>query len=122
MSRMALGSGVVLFLLTTVSPSAETRDKSNAPPAVTSLPSIPTALRDALQDRRFADAIKQIDAELKKSSPPSADYLLYLKGRAQIESKQYDEAIATFRKLESDFPKSDWASRARFGNADVLIR
>ncbi len=40
----------------------------------------------------------------------------------QTELKLYDEALATFRNLETNSPKSEWASRARFGYAEVFIR
>src|SRR5690242_12529448 len=98
------------------------KNKPVSRPRVTSLPSLPTDVQTALQDRRFAEAIKLVDAQLSRPSAKDADYLLYLKGRAQTELKLYDQAVATFRRLVSEHPKSDWVSRARFGEADVAVR
>jgi tetratricopeptide (TPR) repeat protein len=135
-------------------------------PAITSLPKLPADLRDALQSRDFAAAVKLIDAALAQhveiaTAPPQAvpassvdvvistgpvpadidpkiaqapaanvlakattppDYLLYLKGRALTELDAHDPAIATFLKLEKDYPKSPWYARSRFGQAAVLAK
>lgn len=94
--------------------------------AVTSLPRLAANLRDALQSRDFAAAVKLIDAALAEADPQKAvtpgDYLLYLKGRAQTELDQHDAAIATFTRLEKDYPKSPWFARSRFGQAAVLAK
>src|SRR5207253_1418593 len=102
--------------------AAESEAKVKPEAAVTSLPQLPGEIQDALQDRRFAVAIKLVDAELAKAGRANADYLLYLKGRAQTELRLYDPAVATFRKIVGDHPQSAWAARARFGEADVYIR
>jgi tetratricopeptide (TPR) repeat protein len=136
-------------------------------PSITRLPKIPAEVKDALQSRDFATAVKLIDAALTlqlevadaalttvvptaaptdatagtglqdqkpADRPPVAevkvpqpsgtptDYLLYLKGRALTELDSLDPAIATFLKLEKDFPKSAWYSRSRFGQAAVLVK
>src|SRR5690606_13258684 len=65
--------------------------------------------------------IENIDIALADPKAP-ADYLLYLKGRAQTELRQYDEALATFSKLEGDHPNSLWLPRSRFGRAEVFQR
>eukprot|EP00913_Durusdinium_trenchii_P013388 g12569.t1 len=90
--------------------------------AVSSLPKLPAGLHQALQSGHHVDAIKQIDARLKTPGVAHADYLLYLKGRSQVELKLYDAATATFTQLETRHPKSRWVSRARFGRADVFVR
>ena len=41
-----------------------------------------SGLTSALEGRRFAEAIQLIDGELKKPDVAAADYLLYLRGRA----------------------------------------
>lgn len=91
-------------------------------PVITSLPRIPATIHDALQSRDFAEAVKRIDAELKTGKATAPDYLLYLKGRAQTELANYDDATATFNALEKEHAKSAWAARARFGRADILSR
>ena len=95
-------------------------------PAITSLPKLSAELRDALQSRDFAQAVKLIDAALASDDPQQAvtpgDYLLYLKGRAQTELDQNDAALESFARLEKDYPKSPWFSRSRFGQAAVLAK
>ena len=76
--------------------------KPAARTAVTALPSIPAPLHDALAGKQFAQAVKLIDAELKKEKVLNADYLLYLKGRALTELKSFDAATASFALLEEN--------------------
>jgi uncharacterized protein YfaS (alpha-2-macroglobulin family)/tetratricopeptide (TPR) repeat protein len=106
-------------------PDAKSGDKSDGKvpvPVITSLPRIPATIHDSLQSRDFAEAVKRIDAELKTGKATAPDYLLYLKGRAQTELANYDDATATFNTLEKEHAKSVWATRARFGRADILSR
>lgn len=95
-------------------------------PDITSLPKLAADLRDALQSRDFAQAVKLIDAALAEADPKKAvtpgDYLLYLKGRALAEQDQNDPAIEAFARLEKDYPKSPWFARSRFGQASVLAK
>jgi TolA-binding protein len=99
------------------------KKKAKLPTAVvTSLPRIPVAVHDALQSRKFSEAITAIDVALKQEKVAAPDYLLYLKGRAQTELKQYPQATGTFKVLEKTHPKSRWLARSRFGQADVLAR
>ncbi|MDB5336303.1 MAG: hypothetical protein JWN70_1922 [Planctomycetaceae bacterium] len=104
----------------------ETNPAEIKKPAITSLPKLSAELRDALQSRDFAAAVKLIDAALAEADPKLAvtpgDYLLYLKGRAQTEQDQNDAALETFARLEKDYPKSPWFSRSRFGQATVLAK
>ena len=78
-------------------------------------------MSELLQDRNYAEAIKAID-EAVKGQDASRDYLGYLKGRALELSGQYDAAVDQFTALEKQFPKSDWARRARFGKAVAFAR
>lgn len=91
-------------------------------PVVSSLPAIDPAIHEALQDRSYAAAVAAIDELLKGDQIEHGDYLLYLKARALTHLDQLDDAMAAYRKIESDYPKGAWVSRARFGQADVLIR
>ena len=91
-------------------------------PAVTSLPKLPAELHNALEGRDFAGAVKLIDALAAEKGRADVDYLLYLKGLTQIYQEQLDAAIDTFKKLEKDFPKSDWLARSRFGRGAVLSK
>ena len=89
---------------------------------VTSLPRISPALHDALAGREFARALQLIDAELKQNDTASPDYLLYLRGRAETELRQFAGALLTFQTLPRRYPRSVWVPRSRFGQADVYAR
>ena len=84
-------------------------------------PAIPEPIRQLLQDRNYPEAIQAIDAALA-AKHPAADYLLWLKGRAQHLAGQLDAALATFESLEKEHPKSPWLRRARFSRAITLAR
>ncbi|MEX2186156.1 MAG: tetratricopeptide repeat protein, partial [Pirellulales bacterium] len=84
-------------------------------------PQAPAAVRQAMQDRDYAAAVKAIDAAMAGDFA-AKDYLAYLKGRALHLSEKYDEAIARFDTIEKEFPKSEWIRRARFGMAVSLAR
>ncbi|HEX4072468.1 MAG TPA: tetratricopeptide repeat protein, partial [Planctomycetaceae bacterium] len=127
MPRFALWIGCVALIappaiLQPAALNAASPEKTSSRPHITSLPRLAPALTSALEDRRFAEAIQLIDGELKKPDVVAADYLLYLRGRAQTELKLYDQALETFRDLEARSSKGNWAARARFGRAEVLIR
>jgi uncharacterized protein YfaS (alpha-2-macroglobulin family) len=84
------------------------------------VPLVADKIREAMQDRRYADAVKAIDEAAQVKDAPR-DYLLYLKGRALHLDGKYDEAIAVFDQLGKE-PKSPWARRARFAKAVALAR
>ena len=84
-------------------------------------PLVPEPVRQAMQDRDYAGAVKAIDAALAGRQGPE-DYLLWLKGRALHLGAKYDEAIGVFESLEKRFPTSAWVRRARFGRAMALAR
>ena len=92
-------------------------------------PLVPDKIREAMQDRRYADAVKAIDEAAQAKDAPR-DYLLYLKGRALHLDGKYDEAMAVFDQLAKEVPagqagKPDlhpWARRARFAKAVSLAR
>ena len=86
------------------------------------IPNIPQSISDALQSRNCPQAIKLIDAVLKNPNYLHADYLVYLKGLCQTDLHLYGESIKTFEHLKTSYPKSDWRSRARFGQADAYVR
>lgn len=85
------------------------------------LPNIPRPIADALQNRRYDDAVKLIDEQLQKPSAV-ADYLTYLKGRALYLAQKYDEAIAVFLEGEKQFTESPWRHWLQFGRALALAR
>ncbi|HOA53960.1 MAG TPA: tetratricopeptide repeat protein, partial [Thermogutta sp.] len=85
------------------------------------LPNIPRPIADALQNRRYDDAVKLIDEQLQKPSSV-ADYLTYLKGRALYLAQKYDEAIAVFLEGEKQFTESPWRHWLQFGRALALAR
>ena len=84
-------------------------------------PLVNQAIRQAMQDAEYAEAIKAIDAELAVKDAPK-DYLTYLKGRAYYLQQQYDRAGEVFDQLEQQFPASAWRRHARFAKALALAR
>ena len=74
---------------------------------------IPERIRQLLQDRNYADAVKAID-EAATQPGAAKDYLTFLKARALHLQQKYDDAIAAFEALAKDHPKSAWARRATF--------
>ena len=66
-------------------------------------PLVADKIREAMQDRRYADAVKAIDEAAQVKDAP-CDYLLYLKGRALHLGGKYDEAIAVFDQLGKELP------------------
>ncbi len=132
---MRLGSCVLVLAVCGLAPAAfcpvafhpvaygAEGDKPAAPrPTVTSLPPLPAELHNALQDRNFGEAIKLIDGLVAEKGQADVDYLLYLKGIAQISQGQLDAALDNFARLEKEFPKSSWLSRSRFGRGAALAR
>jgi alpha-2-macroglobulin len=100
----------------------EKKDTKRKPISVTSMPQVAPSIHQALQSRQYDKAVTLIDAQLTKADAKHKDYLLYLKGRALIESTKLDAATAAFNRLEKSHPKSRWLPRSRFGRADVLVR
>ncbi|MEK6237203.1 MAG: tetratricopeptide repeat protein, partial [Planctomycetales bacterium] len=87
----------------------------------TQTPQVEETVRRAMQDRKYPEAIKAIATAAAKKDAPR-DYLTYLQGRALFLMKRYDEALAVFKTLEKDFPKSPWVRKARFSRAICLTR
>ena len=84
------------------------------------VPLVADKVREAMQDRRYADAVMAIDEAVQAKDAPH-DYLLYLKGRALHLDGKYDEAIAVFDQLgkESEEPLGTPGS---FAKAVALAR
>jgi hypothetical protein len=85
------------------------------------IPAVPRAIAEALQDRRYSEAVGAIEDHLK-ADPPQADYLTYLKGRALYLGQEYDEAANVFLEGEKRFPESPWRHWMKFGRALALAR
>ncbi|WP_182868017.1 tetratricopeptide repeat protein [Rhodopirellula sp. JC639] len=90
-------------------------------PAISGVVGIPAAVHDAMQDRRYQDAIKAIESQLQENGVEAADYLLYLKALALSHLDRGNDAVAAYLDLERRFPGSDWISRSRFGRAAVAV-
>ncbi|WDI39828.1 DUF6340 family protein [Bremerella sp. P1] len=73
----------------------------------------PTAIRDALQDRNYDEAIQLIDADLAKDGGDK-EQLLYLKGRALHFAGKYQDAVRVFEEQLKRFPESKWSRKAKF--------
>ncbi len=122
MRKSLFAAGLLGVLCLGAAPASRAADEPAKSKTITRLPVLPAEIHEALQDRDFAKAVELIDAALKEAKTNAKDYLLYLKGRALTDQKQYDQALETFLKLEKDYPKSDWLSRSRFGRAEVFQR
>jgi alpha-2-macroglobulin len=96
--------------------------RENAAKSSADAPLVADNVREAMQDRRYADAVKAIDEALLAKDAPR-DYLTYLKGRALHLDGKYDAAIAVFDLLgQAGKPNAPWARRARFAKAVALAR
>ncbi len=84
------------------------------------VPRVPKNIGQLMQDRKYDDAIKAIDAANKEDA--SQDYLAFLKARALHFQKKYDAAIAAFDEMLKAHPKSEWIRHARFAKAVSFAR
>ena len=84
------------------------------------VPLLAPAVRQAMQDRNYAEARKAIDEAAKAKDAP-VDYLAYLRAWSFQLEKQPDQAIAALEKFEKDFPQSTWRRRARFAKAQAMV-
>jgi hypothetical protein len=96
---------------------------AGSPPATPDVPLVGVAIRQAMQDARYPEAIAAIKESLAaKDKDTAKDYLTYLLGRAFYLQKDYDQAVAVFDGLQKDFPQSTWCRHARFAKALALAR
>ena len=123
---VAVVSALLIWSLAMADPAAKPPTAAKTPAAATPAP-VPDAplvaekVRQLMQDRNYAEAVKAIDEAAAAKDAPK-DYLAYLKGRALYLEKQYDEAVAAFDAVQKEFPKSQWVRRARFAKAVALAR
>ena len=92
----------------------------SAPPLLGSTPS--TALlagREALTDRNYAEAIKQLSAAAGDKA--NGDEALLLLGNAHLEAKEWTEAVSVFIRIPREFPGSKWNKKALFQKADAHV-
>lgn len=120
--------GCLMFVPAAPAPAAEGTPAKPAPAAAPATPQSPAdtplvdeKVRQLMQDRNYAEAVKAIDVAAKVKDAP-VDYLTWLKGRALYLQNQYDDAIAVFEGIEKQFPKSPWVRRARFAKGVALAR
>ena len=92
-----------------------------AAPDTTDAPLVDEKVRQAMQDRDYAEAVAAIEAASRVENAPR-DYLAYLRGRALLLDEKYDEAVKAFSAMEQEFTTSPWARRARFARALALAR
>jgi alpha-2-macroglobulin len=123
-SHLALWSlGLLLALPVSVSAQAENKEKEKSnDKASTKLEyKLPEKVSELIQDRNYAQAIKELEAAIKEPKA-QVDYLLYHQARAHHLSQQYDEAIKLFQRVETEFKTSPWAKRSRLSRAVSLAR
>ena len=82
---------------------------------------IPQPIRQLMQDREYAQAVKAIDGALGQEKAPR-DQLTYLKGRALYLQREYSQAAEVFAGLERDSADSSLVPRAQFSRALALMR
>ncbi len=120
LAAAAVGLAWGMWSLATADPAGKAGGKTAGDgAAVVATPDVPLvadAIRELMQDRKFAEAVKAIDAAAKQKDAP-VDYLTWLKGRALSLDGKLDEAIGVFEAVEKQFPKSPWVRRARFSRA-----
>ena len=105
----------VLFVLCTGRTMSADPWPADAPP-------VPEKVRQLMQDRNYAEAVKAIDeAAARQSGARRLSGSISRAGPAPATG-QYDKAIATFDTMQKEFPKSDWLRRARFAKAVTLAR
>ncbi|MFT5906455.1 MAG: tetratricopeptide (TPR) repeat protein, partial [Cryomorphaceae bacterium] len=68
---------------------------------------------ELLQNREYKEAVELLKGDLKD------DNLLLLRARAQFLGGQFEDAIATTKKLSSEHPKSEWLHKAHFIQAQA---
>ncbi len=120
--KTLFGTIISLSLVLSFVPTASAADtpKDAAKPSADT-PLVADNIREAMQDRHYADAVKAIDEAIKDKNAPR-DYLTYLKGRALHLDGKYDDVIKVFDDFAKQYPKSPWARRVRFAKAVSLAR
>ena len=84
-------------------------------------PPVAEHVRQLMQDRKYAEAVKAIDQASRTKDAPK-DYLAYLKGRALWLADRRSEAAAALDAMQKEFPHSPWLRHARFAKAVMLAR
>jgi uncharacterized protein YfaS (alpha-2-macroglobulin family)/TolA-binding protein len=74
--------------------------------------------REALTDKRYADATKYLTLAAQEKT--AADEALILLGNAQLYAKNYTAAISAYDEFVQKFPDSKWRHKALFQKADAL--
>jgi len=76
----------------------------------------------ALQARDYAEAIRRADTALAAADGDAREPLLYRRGLALFYAERFEEAIAAFDAQAREFPEGAWRAKARFRQADALVR
>src|SRR5689334_479146 len=82
---------------TKTSSAADTSGKK-LPLAKQDMAKVPEAVRQALQDGKYSEAVATVDEALKAKDAPR-DFLSYLKARALFLQQKFDDAIAAYETL-----------------------
>ena len=90
--------------------------------AVSAPPEIPIGIHNALQDRRYDDALRAVDVALKDPKAKLPDYLLYLRARTLHFQKKYAAAVKQFDVLAKLHPNSQWSRQARLAKGVSLAK
>ena len=100
-SRFPLAVVVLVSIVLSVSVSAQEKEEK---PAASDVPLVAEKVRQLMQDREYAEAIRAIDEAARAKDAPK-DYLVYLKGRALYLQGEYDQAVPPSRGSRRSFPK-----------------
>ncbi len=80
---------------------------------------LPDEIAQALEDRRYADAVAALDRLIAAGGENQARWS-YAKGRALHLAGKFDEAVAALTAAEAVRPESVWTLRARFARGASL--
>lgn len=87
----------------------------------TSLPPVPEDMAAAMAEGDHAAAASAMDERLADPGAQAPlDWWLFLRGRARLLAGQGEAAISDFRRIESEFPRSEWRHKAELQRADAL--
>ncbi len=76
--------------------------------------------RDALIQRKYADAVGHLQTALGEAEAPDKDDVLLLLARARWLAGDVEGAVADYRKLLTDYPNSELVAKARLQQAEAL--
>ncbi|RMH01883.1 MAG: outer membrane protein assembly factor BamD, partial [Planctomycetota bacterium] len=112
---------LIAFLSSAPAAAQEPAPAAAGESALPDLPVIPEALRRALLHGRHQEAV-ELARSLEESEPEQAGLWVYLQGLAFERAGDPARARDLFRRVETEYPTSGWADKARFRRAEAHAR